>query len=45
MFKKEYMCSEMKSNELLDDLFACFHKILSNLHVVDIENARQYLTH
>ena len=48
MYKKDYMRFEMKPGESLDDFFARFHKILSNLRAVsvtftDAENARQLL--
>uniref|UniRef100_K3YCN7 DUF4219 domain-containing protein n=1 Tax=Setaria italica TaxID=4555 RepID=K3YCN7_SETIT len=48
MFKKEYMCFEMKLGESVDDLFARFNKIPSNLHAVgvtytDAANDRQLL--
>jgi len=48
MYKKDYMRFEMKPGEALDDFFARFNKILSNLHAVnvtytDAENARQLL--
>jgi hypothetical protein len=49
MYKKDYMRFEMKPDESLDDFFACFNKILSNLRAVnvtftDAENARQLLS-
>jgi hypothetical protein len=28
------MCFKIKPGESLDEFFACFHKILANLHVV-----------
>jgi hypothetical protein len=48
MYKKDYMRFEMKPGESLDDFFARFNKILSNLRSVnvtytDAENARQLL--
>jgi hypothetical protein len=48
LFKKDYMRFEMKPGESLDDFFARFNKILSNLRAVNItytdaENARQLL--
>ena len=48
LFKKDYMHFEMKPGESLDDFFAQFNKILSNLRAVNItytdaENARQLL--
>ena len=36
LFKKDYMCFEMKPGESLDDFFARFNKILSNLRAVNI---------
>jgi hypothetical protein len=48
MYKKDYMHFEMKHGESLDDFFALFHKILSNLRAIDVtitnvENAHQIL--
>ena len=48
MYKKDYMRFEMKPGESIDDCFARFNKILSNLRAVnvtytDAENARQLL--
>jgi hypothetical protein len=42
------MCFKIKPGESLDEFFACFHKILANLHGVnvtsiDTENARQLI--
>jgi hypothetical protein len=48
LYKKDYMCFEMSPGESLDDFFACFNKILSNLRVAgatftEPENAHQLL--
>jgi hypothetical protein len=42
------MCFKIKPRESLDEFFACFHKILANLHVVNVTfidtgNARQLI--
>jgi hypothetical protein len=48
LYKKDYKRFEMNPGESLDDFFACFNKILSNLRAVGVtftepENARQLL--
>jgi hypothetical protein len=49
MFKKDYMCFEIKSDESLDELFVCFNKIISKLRDVNVtfayaKNTRQLLS-
>lgn len=49
MFKKDYMCFEIKSGESLDELFVCFNKIIRNLRDVNVtfsyaKNTRQLLS-